>query len=80
MRMSVSACVVVVSGSAGRTLAGGTGLARVAWLTGEMVAAKRAEPNTQVTPGMLITNETMKTTAEIDEAIANGTYIEVRYL
>ena len=50
------------------------------WLTEEMAAAKRAEPDTQVEHDKLLTNESMKTTAEVDEALAAGKEIEIRYL
>ena len=50
------------------------------WLTKEM-AAKRAESHdVQVFVGKLLTNKSVKTTTEIDEAIASGEHIEVHYI
>ena len=50
------------------------------WLTKEM-AAKRAESHdVQVFVGKLLTNKSVKTTTEIDEAVASGEHIEVHYI
>ena len=47
------------------------------WLNEEMAAAKRAEQDTQVKQGKLLTNEFVKTTAEIDAALAAGKEIKI---
>ena len=50
------------------------------WLNEEMASAKRAEQDTQVKQGKLLTNESVKTTAEIDAALAAGKEIKILYL
>ena len=50
------------------------------WLNEEMAAAKCAEPDTQVKQGKLLTHEFVKTTAEIDAALAAGKEIKILYL